>query len=274
MGENCILVRGAGDLATGVALRLYRAGLRVVMTEVSEPLAVRRAVSFSEAVYEGRTAVEGVIARLSGDLAAAAGILPAGEIPVLVDPNLELFQVGSGPLVPKVVVDARLLKLPVPAVRYDFVIGLGPGFTPGENCSVVVETMRGHTLGRVYTDRPALENTGLPEGNPDRVLRAPISGTIRPAFEIRDHVREGQAVAEIEHPTGRTPVFAKVSGVLRGMLRDGMRVQGGLKIGDIDERGDPANCLLVSDKSLAIGGGVLEAVLSQGSTAWSLSRGS
>lgn len=258
---DIVLIRGAGDLATGVALRLYRAGLRVMMTEVEAPLAVRRTVSFSEAVFSGTAEVEGVRAGLAEEIHTIGQILQNDEIPIIVDPDLERLQAAADAVMPRVVVDARLMKTKAVPANGDFIIGLGPGFTPGENCRLVVETMRGHTLGRVYSDRPALADTGLPDGNPERVLRASRAGVIRPKIEIAEFVRVGDLVAEIEGPDGRMPVEARVGGVLRGMLRDGAVVRAGLKIGDIDERGEPSHCYLVSDKSLAIGGGVLEAIL-------------
>ncbi len=263
MDRPVVLVRGAGDLASGVALRLYRAGVYVLMTEIAAPLAVRRTVSFSEAVYEGWTQVEGITARFSRSPEDAVPFLVSGEIPVLVDPELTLLQSETIPMQVSAVVDARLLKKTVPPVPVEFVIGLGPGFIPGMNCDAVVETMRGHTLGRVYRDRPALGDTGLPDGNPARVLRSPLDGVIIPSCSIADQVEEGDVVAMVKGIEETASVRAAVSGVVRGMLREGTQVGKGLKIGDIDERGDPSYCFLVSDKSLAIGGGVLEAILSR-----------
>lgn len=260
MGGAVVLIRGAGDLASGVALRLFRSGFRVVMTEIRQPLAVRRTVSFSEAVYRGSIAVEGVTGRLVMGWEDTIAAIENAEIPVLIDPDLIIVRRDHASV--DALVDARMLKQPVPPAPVEFVVGLGPGFVPGRNCAAVVETMRGHTLGRVYWDRPAAENTGLPDGNPARVLRAPQDGTIFPSVEIADRVQKGDVVAIVESGAGIKNVRAEVGGVVRGILPAGLHVRQGVKIGDIDARGEPSYCYLVSDKALAIGGGVLEALLS------------
>lgn len=263
MGRAFVLVRGAGDLASGAALRLHRVGFSLLLTEIEHPLAIRRSVSFSEAVYDGVAEVEGVIARRASALSEVEAIAAAGEIAVLVDPSLDVLHAPLPGMAFPVAVDARLSKLRVERLPVPFIVGLGPGFFPGENCHAAVETMRGHTLGRVYWDRPAAADTGLPEGRPERVLRAPAGGILHPRAEIGDLLAEGDLAAEVQTDTGaRVPVPAGLGGVLRGMLRPGTQVAAGWKIGDIDPRGDPAACLLVSDKALAVGGGVLEAVLS------------
>jgi xanthine dehydrogenase accessory factor len=258
-----ILIRGGGDLATGTALRLFRAGFAVAITEIREPLAVRRKVSFAEAVYAGRNEVEEVAGVLVDGAVQAEAVIAGGEIPVLIDPDLEILLSRPVALEIIAVVDARLLKKAVPPLPGCFVVGLGPGFTPGENCSAVVETMRGHHLGRVYRDRPAAADTGVPDGSPMRILRAPAAGIVRPLVDIGAVVEAGDQVAEIEPPEGGSvPVAAGIAGAVRGMIRPGIRVAEGVKIGDIDPRGDPELCTLVSDKALAVGGGVLEALLS------------
>jgi xanthine dehydrogenase accessory factor len=261
--NNLVLIRGGGDLATGVALRLHRAGIKVVITELAQPLAVRRTVSFSEAVYEGRNTVEGIRARL-----IEAGQLPAwheagaGEIPVLIDPDAKILL--SFPL--PVVVDARLTKLPpspLPA-NVPLHIGLGPGFTAERDCHAVIETRRSHTLGRVYWTGTTQADSGQPEGDARRVLRAPGSGMLVGLKKIGEHCEEGEVIASIEADAHTdTPVLSPFKGVLRGLIRPGFAVQQGMKIGDVDARDDVTACYLVSDKSLAIGGGVLEAILSQ-----------
>ena len=250
-----VLVRGGGDLASGAILRLHRAGLNVVVSELPQPLAVRRAVSFAEAVYEGRHIVEGTEARLV-ERDQIPRVLEAGEVPVLIDPDADVLTHLPFP----VVVDARLAKQP-PAplpVEIPLYVGLGPGFNAGENCHAVVETRRGHTLGRVHWQGPAQADSGQPEGDPHRVLRAPSEGTLTGRIRIGEHVEAGDEIALIG---GRTPVTSPLSGVLRGILHDGLHVTRGLKIGDVDPRDDPSACFLVSDKALAIGGGVLEAIL-------------
>lgn len=255
--DNLVLVRGGGDLATGVALRLHRAGIKVVVTELAQPLAVRRTVSFAEAVYEGAWEVEGVRARLvEADQLSAA--LEAGEIPVLVDPDLKILTAVRF----LVVVDARLTKQPpAPLPRsVPLHIGLGPGFSAGSNCHAVIETRRSHTLGRVIWQGATQPDSGEPEGDPRRVLRAPGDGVLRGVKRIGEHVEAGDVVAVIGD---RYSVISPFAGVLRGLVHDGLAVKQGMKVGDVDPRDNPAYCYLVSDKSLAIGGGALEAVLSK-----------
>jgi xanthine dehydrogenase accessory factor len=253
-----ILLRGGGDLASGVALRLHRAGLRVVITELPQPLAVRRAVSFAEAVYEGLHRVEGVTARRVEPFQIGEA-LAADEIAVLIDPEAAILQ--SALFFP-VVVDGRLLKVPPQPLPTDVAlhIGLGPGFDAGVNCHAVVETRRSHTLGRVYWDGTTQPDSGQPEGDPRRVLRAPADGMLLSRAAIGDHLQEGQLVAVI---ADGYPVVSPLKGVLRGLVRDGLHVKEGLKIGDVDPRDDASACYLVSDKALAIGGAVLEAILTR-----------
>ena len=293
--NSLVLLRGGGDLASGVALRLHRAGIKVVITELPEPLAVRRTVSFSEAVYVEHHSVEGVQARLiKPDQLSAA--LEAGEIPVLVDPDANILTFDLRPWTFAVVVDARLIKKP-PAplsIEVPLHIGLGPGFHAGEDCHTVIETRRSHTLGRVYWTGTTQADSGEPEGDRRRVLRAPIDGILVAHANIGDHLEEGQVIAEIEshvilskatlvpHASAgenlegnigdssvasrlqsHMKVVSPLRGVLRGLLRPGLHVTRGLKIGDVDPRDDAAACLLVSDKALSIGGGVLEAILSR-----------
>jgi len=259
-----VLIRGGGDLASGVALRLHRVGLRVVITELTQPLAVRRLVCFSEAVYSGECSVEGVTARRvtdPTDTLRVLQILSKGHIAVLVDPGGEAVK----HLHPHVVVDGRMTKQPVPLMpdRVNLIIGMGPGFVAGENCHAAIETNRGHMLGRVIWQGAPEPNTGEPDAvashRSTRVLRAPADGELVTRAEICDHVEPGQLIAEV----AGQPVVASFKGVLRGLLHPGIPVTAGLKIGDVDPRDDPRFCTLVSDKSLAIGGGVLEAILSR-----------
>lgn len=253
-----ILLRGGGDLASGVALRLHRAGIKLIITELAQPLAVRRAVSFGEAVYEGVHTVEGVTARCV-EPSQLLTSLPVNEIPVLVDPNADILL--SSFYFP-VVIDARLLKTPPAPLPQSIPlhIGLGPGFHAGVNCHAVIETRRSHTLGRVYWDGAPQPDSGQPEGDPRRVLRAPADGVLRAKAKIGDHLEEGQTVAII---SDQYPVVSSLKGVLRGLIREGIPVTQGLKIGDVDPRSDPSACYLVSDKALAIGGAALEAVLTR-----------
>ncbi len=254
-----VVIRGAGDLATGVAHRLHHAGFRIVMTEVPQPRALRRAVSFASAVYEGRVAVEGVEARLAGSGAEAKALLRQGYVAVLVDPTAR----EALSLAPDALVDATMAKrnLGTAMSAAPLVIGLGPGFTAGHDVHLVVETMRGHNLGRVIEEGPAEPDTGVPgavQGHTrERVLWSPTTGTLRALAAIGDPVEAGARVAEVD---GR-PVTAGVSGVLRGLLRDGLPARAGEKVGDVDPRGVPEYCFTISDKARAVGGGVLEAVL-------------
>ncbi|MCS6907518.1 MAG: selenium-dependent molybdenum cofactor biosynthesis protein YqeB [Anaerolineales bacterium] len=259
-----ILIRGAGEMASGVAYRLHRAGLRVVMTELPQPLAVRRWVCFSEAVYEGQWTVEGIEARRvknPTDTLKILQVMAKGVIPVLIDPEGESISA----LHPTVVVDARMLKQPVELIpqRVSLIIGLGPGFTAGKNCHAAIETNRGHTLGRVYWEGSPQADTGIPDAvgsiREQRVLRAPVGGIFLPKASIGDSVEAGEVIAEVN---GR-PIIAPFKGVVRGLLRAGMEVTPNLKVGDLDPRNDPSYCSLISDKALAIGGAVLEAILSK-----------
>jgi xanthine dehydrogenase accessory factor len=257
-----ILIRGGGDLASGVALRLYRAGLQIVISELAEPLAVRRAVSFAEAVFEGQQTIEGVTARrVEPDQLSA--VLEAGEIPVLIDPAADILT--SHPFA--VVIDARLTKQPPAPLPVDVPLhlGLGPGFHAGEDCHAVIETRRSHTLGRVYWHGVTQADSGQPEGDPRRVLRAPGDGVFVGHKKIGEHCEPGELIAELTglDGEGQQKIVCEIGGVLRGLLRDGLRVPKGMKVGDIDPRDDENACYLVSDKALAIGGAVLEAILSK-----------
>ncbi len=254
------VIRGAGDIASAIALRLVRSGIQVMMTEIAHPLTVRRTVAFSEAVRLGSATVEGVEARLVHDAPEALEVLGRTDaIPVLVDPECRCVAELSA----DAVVDAILAKrnLGTTADMAPVVVGVGPGFTAGVDCHAVVETMRGHTLGRAYYEGSALPNTAVPglvggfAG--ERVLRAAADGVFRGVAAIGDRVEAGQVVAY----SGEGEVVAMISGVLRGLVADGVYVTQGLKCGDVDARGDVSYCDLVSDKGLAVAGGVLEAIL-------------
>ncbi len=259
-----ILIRGGGDLASGVILRLHRVGFQLAILELGKPLAVRRSVCFSEAVYAGEQTVEGVTARLvSADQFQVT--LEAGEIPVLIDPNANILrnQFMTNPR-HTFVVDARLLKREPEMLGEDVPlhIGLGPGFRAGENCHAVIETRRSHTLGRVLWTGETQPDSGQPDGDPHRVLRAPDSGTLLPVAEIGDYVKEGQLIAEIQNASGdRSKIISPFDGLLRGLIHPRVEITEGMKIGDVDARNDPSTIKLVSDKALSVGGGVLEAVL-------------
>lgn len=262
-----IIIRGGGDLASGIALRLHRVGFQITILELEKPLAVRRTVSFSEAVYEGEQTIEGVTARIvSADQFQVT--LEAREIPVLIDPNANILrnQFLTSPH-STIVVDARLIKQApdILAVEVPLHIGLGPGFSAGENCHAVIETRRSHTLGRVFWQGQTQPDSGLPEGDPRRVLRAPITGTLTSQVKIGDHLEEGQLIAEIQPQSvdQKSEVKSPFAGILRGLIRPGIEVTEGMKIGDVDARNDASVCNLVSDKALSVGGAVLEAILTQ-----------
>ena len=254
-----VVIRGAGDLATGVALRLWRAHIRVVMTEIPAPTAIRRTVCFSQDIVHGEATVEDVTARQAENPKQALALLKEGVIPVLADPEGKCIPV----LRPDAVVDAILAKrnLGTKITDAPVVIGVGPGFTAGVDCHAVVETMRGHTLGRVIYDGAALPNTNIPgliggyAG--ERVLRAPANGVFHPILDIGDKVKAGDIAGEVDGQ----PMRCTIDGVLRGLLPDGTPVHKGMKSGDVDPRCRPEYCTTASDKALAVGGGVLEAIL-------------
>jgi xanthine dehydrogenase accessory factor len=259
-----VLIKGAGDLASGVALRLHRSGFRVVMTEIALPLTVRRSVAFGEAVFAGQTVVEGVAARrCTPD--EVAGAWAEGAIPVLVDPAADSrTQIG-----PAILVDAIMAKANTGTRRADasLVVALGPGFVVGEDCHVVVETNRGHNLGRALWTGAAEPDTGEPgalpgaPANVTRVLRAPLAGYVQPRYAIGARIAPGAIIATVAGDQGARPVVAPFAGVLRGLVHPSVPVQSGMKIGDLDPRAQPEYCFTVSDKSLAVAGGVLEAIL-------------
>ncbi|MEN6409349.1 MAG: selenium-dependent molybdenum cofactor biosynthesis protein YqeB [Anaerolineaceae bacterium] len=255
-----LLNNGAGDLASGIAVRLHRCGFRLAMTEIPKPLMVRRTVSFGEAVYEGMVQIEGIRAVRVEDSRQARKVIADGNIPILVDPEAACRY----ELLPAVVVDAIMAKTNTGTQITDapLVVAIGPGFTAGIDCHAVVETNRGHHMGRVITFGSAEPDTGQPGEiggkSTERLLRAPIAGVVEPLAVIGDRVEERQIVARV----GDEAVLAQTSGVLRGMIRRGVQVSAGTKIGDVDPRAEKSHCYEVSDKSLAIAGGVLEAIFS------------
>ncbi len=255
-----ILVRGGGDLASGVALRLHHCGLNVVITELEQPLAVRRSVSFSEAVYDGQTTVEDVTARKvsdPSDMLKLMNVLSKRQIPVVVDPECASAAVTH----PMAIVDARMLKRAPEKLRHTALlyIGLGPGYRAPDNCHAVIETQRGHLLGRVIWSGTSQSDTATPAGDARRVLRSPAEGTFESSAKIGQHFEPGEVIATV----GGQNISAPFAGVLRGLLRAGLEATKDMKVGDLDARDDPALCNLVSDKALAVGGGVLEALLTR-----------
>jgi xanthine dehydrogenase accessory factor len=261
---SSVYIRGGGDLASGVALRLHRAGIPVIIGELPEPLAVRRRVSFATAVYAGSAQVEDCLAcRVDDpmDSPLIRQIISDGQIPVLVDPDGEYIH----SLQPKAVVDARMLKQRVErhTSPEQLLIGLGPGFIAGENCDAVIETNRGSSMGCVIWNGAPERNTGSPAavaGHKDaRILRAPVDGVVETYAEIGDRMIPGQSIAQINGHF----INAPFGGILRGLIYPGLTVKEGTKIGDLDPREDQRLCTLVSDKSIAVGGGVLDAICSK-----------
>jgi selenium-dependent molybdenum hydroxylase system YqeB family protein len=262
--KNLVIVRGGGDIATGTIYKLYKCGFQVLVLEVEHPSAIRRNVAFSEAVYEGMQRVEDVTCHLAKDLDEAIEMIEAGKLAMLIDPK----GVCVEKLKPLAVVDAILAKKNLGTTREmaDIVIGLGPGFTAGEDVHAVIETMRGHSLGRVIYEGSAIANTGIPAVvggfGKERVIKSPAKGILRNKKQIADVVKKGDVVAVIEDEEIETPVIATIDGILRGMIRDGYPVTEGFKIADIDPRlGELENCFTISDKARCIAGGVLEAIM-------------
>ncbi len=259
-----ILIRGGGDLASGVATRLHRSGFKVVISELAKPLAVRRMASFSEAIYAGEMTIEGITAKKVNsidDPLRILQLLSKGRIPVVIDPEAKSVQ----SIHPTVIVDARMLKAAPEPLHHNanLYLGLGPGFIGGANCHAAIETQRGPWLGRVIWDGPPQADNGLPEPvsgkQAERVLYAPADGTLIAKKSIGELVEQGELIGEI----GGQVITAPIKGVLRGLIHPEVEIRAGMKIGDVDPRGAAWLCNHVSDKALAIGGGVLEAILSK-----------
>lgn len=253
--DHLCVIRGGGDLGTGVAWRLTRAGFPVVVTELAEPRTVRRSVAVSTAVSEGRISIEGMVGRLARSADEAVHMAFSGDVGVVVSSSVP--RIGAD-----VVIDARLAKRNIDTGLDDalFVVGLGPGFTAGQDCHAVVETLRGPRLGRVIWNGAAAPDTGSPGTiggrNSERVLRAPRAGTVAWSVTIGEVVTEGQRLGTVD----ADPVTAPFEGVVRGLIAEGHTVVEALKIGDVDPRTD-VRIDEISDKALAVGGGVVEAVL-------------
>lgn len=262
--KDLIIVRGGGDLATGTIHKLCRCGFPVLILETENPSAIRRNVAFSEAVYEGQQTVEGITCYRADSLAHAKALLAEGKLALLVDPEGSSIQALS----PMAVVDAILAKKNL-GTRKDMApitVALGPGFQAGVDVDAVVETMRGHNLGRVLWSGFAAPNTGIPGiiggFGKERVLYSPAAGVLRNIRQITDTVKQGERIAEVVTEEGSVPVLAAMDGLLRGLIRDGYPVPKGFKIADIDPRMEEYNnCFTISDKARCIAGGVVEAIL-------------
>jgi xanthine dehydrogenase accessory factor len=264
--DSLVAVKGAGDLATGVIHRLSRAGFAVIATELPEPTVVRRTVAYAEAVTRGEMTVEDVTARLATSLQDIQATLASGLVPLVVDPDGTVLR----QMHPSVLIEATLSKYNSGVTMDDapIVIALGPGYEAGKDVHAVIETNRGHNLGRVYLRGCAEPNTGVPGAiggyTIERLLRAPCAGALYGIRQIGDLVQAGETVAVVrtnETSDNETaPVVAAISGILRGLMRDGLHVSGGMKVGDIDPRAAREHCFTISDKSRAVAGGVLEAI--------------
>lgn len=258
-----VVVRGGGDIASGTIHRLHRAGFGVIVLEIENPSAIRRKAAFCEAVFDGAVELEGVVCQRAADIEDAMAIIKSGRVALLIDENGASIE----KIKPRYLVDGILAKrnCGTKMSQAEFTVALGPGFTAGRDVSCVVETMRGHNLGRLIYDGCAMANTGVPGAiagyAKERVIHAPASGIMENIAEIGDIVKKSEAIARI----GDTDVLATLNGVLRGIIRNGYAVEKGLKIADIDPReSEQKNCYTISDKARCIAGGVLEAIMAHG----------
>ena len=262
--KDLIIVRGGGDLATGTIYKLKKSGFPVLILEIENPSAIRRNVAFSEAVYQGAQTVEDITCYLANSLEQAEEYLQEDKLTMLVDPSGEAIR----KLEPMALVDAILAKRNLGTSRdmAPITVALGPGFTAGEDTDAVIETKRGHNLGRVIWKGSAAPNTGVPGliggYGKERVMHSPAKGVLRNVKKITDTVTKGDVIALIETEEGNVPVEATLDGILRGLIRDGYPVTKGFKVADIDPRVEEYNnCFTISDKARCIAGGVLEAIL-------------
>ena len=262
--KDLIIVRGGGDLATGTIYKLKKSGFPVLILEVENPSAIRRNVAFSEAIYQGQQTVEDMTCFLADSLQQAENFLQEGKLTILVDPKGEAI----ANLKPLAVVDAIIAKrnLGTAKTMAPITVALGPGFVAGEDVDAVIETKRGHNLGRVIWSGSAAPNTGVPGliggFGKERVMHSPAQGILKNVKKITDTVMQGEVIAVIETESAVVPVEASLDGILRGLIRDGYPVTKGFKIADIDPRSEEYNnCFTISDKARCIAGGVLEAIL-------------
>ena len=259
LNDLAILIRGAGEMATGVAHRLASCHFKVCMIETSNPQAVRREVAFSETIFDSEKEVEEIAAKRVESADHISEVWRGGKIPILIDPYAKVKDF----LIPDVVIDATLVKKNLGTKITDalLVIGLGPGFHAGKDVHLVIETNRGHNLGRIISNGEAEPNTGIPGSiagyTEERVIRAPKAGNFKALKKIGDGVRANEKVGMI----GNGAVQSRIADVIRGLLRDGIEVWKGMKLGDIDPRGIKAHCYTISDKARTISGGILQAIL-------------
>lgn len=262
--DNLIIVRGGGDIATGTIYKLYKCGFSVLVLEIAEPSAIRRNAAFSEAVYQGSQQVEDLTCELARDITEARFLLEQGRLTMLVDPDGACISEFK----PMAVVDGILAKKNLGTTKEmaPITVALGPGFEAGKDVDAVIETMRGHSLGRVIYEGTAIPDTGIPGAiggyTKERVIHSPADGILKNVSRVTDTVKQGQVVAVIENERESVPVYATIDGLLRGLIRDNYPVTKGFKIADIDPRiKEYNNCFTISDKARCIAGGVLEAIL-------------
>lgn len=264
ISNSLVILRGGGDIASGIAQKVFRSGFPLIITETENPTMVRRTVSFAECIYSGRMEIEDLFSeRVQGEILSekldfAMRLLKRDTIPVLVDPECEILELVK----PKILIDAILAKknLGTQIDHAQIVIGVGPGFDAGSDCHAVIETARGHDIGRIIFDGSASENTGIPGPiggyTSERLLRSPEKGTFKSIKKIGDQVSKGDLVAKVDE----FEIFSEIPGVIRGLIRDDLLIPKGFKVGDIDPRAKPEHCMTISDKSRSIAGGVLEAI--------------
>lgn len=264
MKNNLVIVRGGGDIASGTIMKLYKCGYSVLVLEIKAPSSIRRNVSFSEAVYEGTQTVEDVTCYLASNIEDAKNLLSQNKLTMLVDPDCSCLN----ELKPIALIDAILAKKNLGTTKNmaPITIALGPGFTAGVDVDAVIETMRGHSLGRVIYEGEAIKNTGIPGKiagyDKERVIHSPAEGTLKNVHHITDIVKKDEIIATVEGPDGTTHIHATIDGLLRGLIRNGYPVTKGFKIADIDPRADEYdNCFTISDKARCIAGGTLEALM-------------
>lgn len=264
INSNLVIVRGGGDIATGTIMKLYKSGFDVLILEIATPSAIRRNVAFSEAVYEGKQTVEDVTCYLANNIEDANNLLSQNKLTLLVDPNAESLDVFK----PVALIDAILAKKNLGTNKdlAPITIALGPGFEASVDADAVIETQRGHSLGRIYYEGCAIPNTGVPGKiagfDKERVIHSPADGILKNVCHITNTVKEGDVIATIKTDDGDVEVPATIDGLLRGLIRDNYPVTKGFKIADIDPRiSEYNNCFTISDKARCIAGGVLEALL-------------
>lgn len=263
--NSLVVLRGGGDIASGIAQKIFRSGFPTIITETENPTMVRRTVSFAECIYSGQMEIEGLFSEmvqedtLTEKFHSALSLLEKNIIPVLVDPECEILKLAK----PQILIDAILAKknLGTHKDSAQIVIGVGPGFNAGSDCNAVIETARGHDIGRIIFSGCASENTGVPGPiggyTTERLLRSPEKGKFKSIKKIGDKVSKGELVAKVDE----FEIFSEIPGVIRGLIRDDLSISKGFKVGDIDPRAKPEHCMTISDKSRSIAGGVLEAIL-------------